>query len=147
MRKSGLFIVIPLIPVLPFYIAYALAKQAINPEIDTLKLVVSIRILSTRTRLYRARLSGLADSQQLEKWHASTTKLSEDLGEWERQRTGSSIIKRRKFRKELRSLEKRISEHDKDIEAALQEARRQRVEIALRRKPSTILLGLVNDEI
>lgn len=74
MRKSDLLIVIPLIPIVPFYIAYALAKEAINPEIETLKLVVSIRILSTRTRLYRARLSGLADAQQLEKWHASTTK-------------------------------------------------------------------------
>lgn len=74
MRKSELLIVIPLIPIVPFYIAYALAKQAINPEIDTLKLIVSIRLLSTRTRLYRARLSGLADTQQLEKWHASTTK-------------------------------------------------------------------------
>lgn len=74
MRKSELLIVIPLIPIVPFYIAYALAKQAINPEIDTLKLVASIRILSTRTRLYRARLSGLADAQQLEKWHTSTAK-------------------------------------------------------------------------
>jgi len=147
MRKSELLIVIPLIPIVPFYIAYALAKQAINPEIDTLKLVVSIRLLSTRTRLYRARLSGLTDAEQLEKWHASTTKLSEDLEEWERQRTGSSVIKRRKFRKELKSLEKRILEHDKVIEAALQEARRERVEIALRRKPSSCLLGLVNDEI
>jgi len=147
MRKSELLIIIPLIPIVPFYVAYALAKHAINPEIETLRLVVSIRILSTRTRLYRARLSGLADAQQLEKWHASTTKLGEDLEEWERRRTSSSIIKRRKFRKELKSLEKRISEHDKIIEAALQDARRQRVEIALRRKPSTLLLGLVNDEI
>jgi len=74
MRKSGLLIVIPLLPIVPFYIAYALAKEAINPEIDTLKLVVSIRILSIRTRLYRARLSGLTDAQQLEKWHTATTK-------------------------------------------------------------------------
>lgn len=32
-------------------------------------------------------------------------------------------------------------------QTALQEARRGRVEIALRRKPSTLLLGLINDEI
>jgi len=43
-------------------------------------------------------------------------RLSEDLEEWERQRNGSSMIKRRKFRKELKSLEKRILEHDKVIE-------------------------------
>lgn len=46
----------------------------------------------------------------------SSSRLSEDMEEWERQRTGSSVIKRRKFHKELKSLEKRISEHDKDIE-------------------------------
>ena len=33
------------------------------------------------------------------------------------------------------------------MQEALQEARRERVEIALRKKPSTFLLGLVNDEI
>ena len=32
-------------------------------------------------------------------------------------------------------------------QVALQEARRQRVEIALRKKPSTLLLGLVNHDI
>ena len=46
----------------------------------------------------------------------SSSRLSEELEEWERQRTGSSVMKRRKFRKELKSLEKRISEHDKTIE-------------------------------
>ncbi len=46
----------------------------------------------------------------------SSFRLNDDLEEWERQRTGSSVIKRRKFRKELRSLEKQILEHDKVIE-------------------------------
>ena len=45
-----------------------------------------------------------------------SSRINDDLEEWERQRTGSSVIKRRKFRKELKSLEKRISEHDKVIE-------------------------------
>lgn len=49
----------------------------------------------------------------------SPFRLSEDLEEWERHRTGSSIIKRRKFRKELKSLERRISEHDKAIEVCV----------------------------
>jgi hypothetical protein len=49
-------------------------------------------------------------------WLIHPYRLGEDLEEWERRRTSSSIIKRRKFRKELKSLEKRISEHDKVIE-------------------------------
>lgn len=52
-------------------------------------------------------------------WLIHLFRLSEDLEEWERQRTGSPIIKRRKFRKELKTLEKRISEHDKAIEVCV----------------------------
>ena len=46
----------------------------------------------------------------------SSSRLSEALEEWERRRTSSSMIKRRKFHKELKSLEKRILEHGEVIE-------------------------------